>query len=87
MLRSATRPSVMGLTIGGKREILSVTFSERNDLSLSRDDCPHACVDSALKAQGLCAGHGKADGQLVLLGFDVTVFTPEAYQRRSLQRP
>ena len=26
-------------------------------------------------------------GQLVLLGFDVTAFTPAAYQRRSLQRP
>ena len=26
-------------------------------------------------------------GQLVLLGFDVTTFTPAAYQRRSLQRP
>ena len=31
--------------------------------------------------------HDKADGQLVLLGFDVTIFTPAAYQRRSLQRP
>ena len=29
----------------------------------------------------------KAFGQLVQLGFDVTVFTPAAYQRRSLQRP
>ena len=26
-------------------------------------------------------------GQLVLLGFDVTVFTPAAYLRRRLQRP
>ena len=26
-------------------------------------------------------------GQLVLLGFDITAFTPTAYQRRSLQRP
>ncbi len=26
-------------------------------------------------------------GQLVSLGFDVTVFTPATYQRRSLQRP
>ena len=29
----------------------------------------------------------KAYGQLVLLGFDVTTFTPVAYQRRSLRRP
>ena len=29
----------------------------------------------------------KSFGQLVLLGFDVTTFTPAAYQRRSLQRP
>ena len=29
----------------------------------------------------------KLKGQLVLLGFDVTTFTPTAYQRRSLQRP
>ena len=29
----------------------------------------------------------KAFGQLVVLGFDVTVFTPAPYQRRSLQRP
>ena len=26
-------------------------------------------------------------GQLVRLGFDVTVFTPASYQRRSLRRP
>ena len=26
-------------------------------------------------------------GQLVVLGFDVTVFTPAPYQRRRLQRP
>ena len=26
----------------------------------------------------------KANGQLVLLGFDVTTFTPVAYQRHSL---
>ena len=32
-------------------------------------------------------GHEQSHGQLVLLGFDVTVFTPAAYQRRSLQRP
>ncbi len=29
----------------------------------------------------------KAYGQLVLLGFDVTTFTPAAYQRSSLLRP
>ena len=29
----------------------------------------------------------KVFGQLVVLGFDVTVFTPAPYQRRSLQRP
>ena len=29
----------------------------------------------------------KVFGQLVMLGFDVTVFTPASYQRRSLQRP
>ena len=29
----------------------------------------------------------KAFGQLVVLGFDVTVFTPAPYQRRSLRRP
>ena len=29
----------------------------------------------------------KAFGQLVRLGFDVTVFTPAAYQRRGLRRP
>jgi len=26
-------------------------------------------------------------GLLVMLGFDVTVFTPASYQRRSLRRP
>ena len=26
------------------------------------------------------------DGQLVMLGFDVSIFTPASYQRRSLQR-
>ena len=26
-------------------------------------------------------------GQLVVLGFDITVFTPTPYQRRRLQRP
>ena len=29
----------------------------------------------------------KVFGQLVALGFDVTVFTPAPYQRRSLRRP
>ncbi|NDV80174.1 hypothetical protein D0T57_14570, partial [Dysgonomonas sp. 511] len=29
----------------------------------------------------------KACGQLVLLGYDITAFTPAAYQRCSLQRP
>ena len=29
----------------------------------------------------------KVFGQLVLLGFDVTAFTPVAYQRRGLRRP
>ena len=29
----------------------------------------------------------KVFGQLVMLGFDVTVFTPASYQRRSLRRP
>ena len=29
----------------------------------------------------------KVFGQLVVLGFDVTVFTPAPYQRRSLRRP
>ena len=29
----------------------------------------------------------KAFGQLVLLGYDITAFTPAAYQRCSLQRP
>ena len=29
----------------------------------------------------------KAIGQLVVLGFDITVFTPAPYQRRRLQRP
>ncbi len=33
------------------------------------------------------AWRGKEGGQLVLLGFDVTAFTPAAYQRRSLRRP
>jgi hypothetical protein len=29
----------------------------------------------------------KVFGQLVLLGFDITAFTPAAYQRSSLLRP
>ncbi len=29
----------------------------------------------------------KVSGQLVLLGYDVTAFTPAAYQRNSLLRP
>ena len=33
------------------------------------------------------ARHGKADGQLVLLGWDVAALTPAAYRRRSLRRP
>ena len=31
--------------------------------------------------------HAKGFGQLVVLGFDVAVFTPAPYQRRSLRRP
>lgn len=29
----------------------------------------------------------KVNGQLVMLGFDVSIFTPASYQRCSLQRP
>ena len=29
----------------------------------------------------------KVDGQLVMLGFGISTFTPASYQRRSLQRP
>ena len=29
----------------------------------------------------------KVDGQLVMLGYDVTTFTPASYQRCRLQRP
>ena len=35
----------------------------------------------------LTDNNDKVFGQLVRLGFDVTVFTPASYQRRSLQRP
>ena len=31
--------------------------------------------------------NAKAFGQLVVLGFDIAVFTPAPYQRRSLRRP
>ena len=47
-------------------------------LPLSRDSLE-------LLSQVIC--HKEKFGQLVLLGFDVTAFTPAAYQRRSLQRP
>ena len=36
------------------------------------------------KLQTLVIKKIKANGQLVLLGFDVTTFTPVAYQRHSL---
>ena len=29
----------------------------------------------------------KVNGQLVMLGFGISTFTPASYQRRSLQRP
>ena len=29
----------------------------------------------------------KVNGQLVMLGFDVSIFTPASYQRCSLERP
>ena len=32
-------------------------------------------------------GRRESLGQLVVLGFDVAVFTPAPYQRRRLQRP
>ena len=35
----------------------------------------------------VCASRRKAFGQLVVLGFDVAVFTPAPYQRRRLRRP
>ena len=35
----------------------------------------------------LCAMLNESLGLLVMLGFDVTVFTPASYQRRSLRRP
>ena len=38
-------------------------------------------------AQQFNAEHAKAFGQLVVLGFDVTVFTPAPYQRPRLGRP
>ena len=34
-----------------------------------------------------CLVCGKADGLLVMLGFDVTTFTPASYQRHRLWRP
>ena len=37
--------------------------------------------------QGMRRWASKADGLLVLLGFDVAAFTPAAYRRRSLRRP
>ena len=55
--------------------------------------CTSDISDRKRKAIGIrklkehASRHDKADGQLVLLGFDVTIFTPAAYQRRSLQRP
>ena len=43
---------------------------------------------SLLSTLQLKASHeAKAFGQLVVLGFDVAVFTPAPYQRRSLRRP
>ena len=42
----------------------------------------------AFSRAGLWDSRGKkAFGQLVALGFDVTVFTPAPYQRRRLRRP
>ena len=43
------------------------------------------CICQAFN--NLCDGRKKAYGQLVLLGFDVTAFTPAAYQGRRLQPP
>ena len=39
------------------------------------------------RADAFASRGKKAFGQLVALGFDVTVFTPAPYQRRRLRRP
>ena len=39
------------------------------------------------EGEGCALRRGEDGGQLVLLGFDVAVFAPAAYQRRSLRRP
>jgi hypothetical protein len=47
---------------------------------------PYGCWEQvSLSIQGIFPK--KVYGQLVLLGYDVTAFTPAAYQRSSLLRP
>ena len=47
---------------------------------------PKECAPQ-LSLRGQREEGGKDGGQLVLLGFGVASFTPEAYRRRSLRRP
>ena len=51
-----------------------------------RPDRPHS-PKGAAEGEGCALRRGEDGGQLVLLGFDVAVFAPAAYQRRSLRRP
>ena len=62
----------MGDNVGKTNEALNKAMAEPMLL--------HAESISALKG-------AESFGQLVGLGFDVTVFAPAPYQRRSLQRP
>ena len=45
-----------------------------------------SCIGKTHTVESVCYSK-KAFGQLVVLGFDVTVFRPAPYQRRSLRRP
>ena len=61
-----------------------------HDQSLNIEQAAHNITSESIASRPHRALHGaaaKVFGQLVVLGFDVAVFTPAPYQRRSLRRP
>ena len=55
--------------------------------SIGKGDSTLSFVIYHLEMTNEVSRFAKAFGQLVQLGFEVTVFTPAAYRRRSLRRP
>ena len=50
------------------------------DMTAQEEEKPRAFQRICLPG----TGEGKADGQLVMLGFDIAAFTPASYQRHRL---